>query len=86
MTTGNPNEGRMPKKPRSRRPWDDPEFDADDGLEEPMRPPAGGSDDLDEYHDWREDRGRRGRKRRDKAGGRHEKNRQRDHDEPFGDS
>jgi hypothetical protein len=35
-------------------------------------------DDREDYEQWRKERGRRGRKRRDKAGGRHQKGRERE--------
>ena len=43
----------------------------------PRDRPTRDVDDILDYELWREERGRRGRKRRDKAGGRREKNRQR---------
>ena len=48
----------------------------DDGRDN--RRPSIEPDDRDEYEDWRRDRGTRGRKRRDKAGGRHHQRRERD--------
>ncbi|MCW8984630.1 MAG: hypothetical protein OQK55_04760 [Thermoanaerobaculales bacterium] len=54
----------------------DDEIDVDD---EYLRRQRVDPDERDEYLEWRRERGRRGRKRKDKAGGRHV--RRRDDDE-----
>jgi len=46
----------------------DDEIDADD---ESFRRQRVDPDERDEYEEWRQERGSRGRKRKDKAGGRH---------------
>jgi hypothetical protein len=43
----------------------------------PKRRPDLDTDDVMDFEQWRKERGQRGRKRRDKAGGRHRKNRDR---------
>lgn len=49
-------------------------------VEESSRRPKVDPDERDEYLEWRQEHGGRGRKRKDKAGGRHL--RKRDEDEP----
>lgn len=49
---------------------------ADD--QSPKHWPTRDAEDVIDYEHWREERGRRGRKPRNKAGGRHEKNRRRE--------
>jgi hypothetical protein len=52
----------------------------DDELEivQPSRRPKVDLDEQDEYDEWRRERGSRGRKRKDKAGGRHRRGREDD--------
>jgi hypothetical protein len=57
--------------------WDEPGADRDGPVPCRKRSRKSPVDEWDGYDDWREERGLRGRKRRDKAGGRHEVNRQR---------
>jgi hypothetical protein len=61
--------------------WDDPDDDRDEPL--PPRKPRRKipEDERVEYEDWRVERGGRGRKPRDKAGGRRQANRRRRDDD-----
>ena len=54
-------------KPRRERFFDD-EGDAEDNSRKGQKVDP---DERDEYEEWRRERGGRGRKRKDKAGGRH---------------
>ena len=47
------------------------DLDETDDVEQSSRHPKIDPGERDEYAEWRRDRGGRGRKRRDKAGGRH---------------
>ena len=58
-------------KPRRERIIDD-EVDASDEL---LKRQKVDPDERDEYEEWRRERGDRGRKRKDKAGGRHTRGR-----------
>jgi hypothetical protein len=64
-------------KPRRQRIIDD-EGDADDGSRKRQKIDPG---ERDEYEEWRRERGGRGRKRKDKAGGRHQIRRRGDDEE-----
>jgi hypothetical protein len=46
-------------------------FDDDDQDDKTSRRPRVDPGERDEYDEWRRERGSRGRKRKDKAGGRH---------------
>ncbi len=63
------------KEAQKRRELEEETNEADDSV----RRPKVDRDELDEYQEWRKERGSRGRKRKDKAGGRHQ--RRRDDDE-----
>jgi hypothetical protein len=54
-------------KPRRERFSDDEVGTGDESKKRPKVDP----DERDEYEEWRRERGGRGRKRKDKAGGRH---------------
>jgi hypothetical protein len=47
-------------------------------IEDISRHPSVDPDERDEYDEWRRERGSRGRKRKDKAGGRHQHRRDED--------
>ena len=47
------------------------DLDESEDLEQSSRHPRIDPGERDEYEEWRRERGDRGRKRRDKAGGRH---------------
>ena len=70
----------MPKNKKSPQRWRGPDFEPDPDVGEDWDRVKVDPDERDEYRDWREERGSRGRKPRDKAGGRHEKRRRRDRD------
>ena len=68
----------MGNKKKPDNDWHDPALDPDSETEAPPARRAVPRDDWGEYAEWREERGSRGRKRRDKAGGRHQKIRRRE--------
>jgi hypothetical protein len=55
--------------------WDEPDDERDEPLPDRKRRRSVPTDERAEYEAWRSERGSRGRKRRDKAGGRHETSR-----------
>jgi hypothetical protein len=65
----------MSIKKKSRTQWPEPDLDPDQDSSGNWSRLRIDPDERDDYEDWREERVSRGRKRRDKAGGRHERRR-----------
>jgi hypothetical protein len=61
--------------------WSESDFEPEHELVKPLGRRPVDADERDDLKDWLEERGARGRKRRDKAGGRHERTRQRELDD-----
>lgn len=65
----------MSKKKKSQTQWPETDFDPEQDFGGDLNRLRIDPDERDDYEDWREERVSRGRKPRDKAGGRHERKR-----------
>jgi hypothetical protein len=67
----------MSKKKNTPRQWRELEEEVN-GADDLLRHPSVDPEERDEYDEWRRERAGRGRKKKDKAGGRHRRHRDED--------